>query len=226
MAQETFAKDTSSRTMKQWAQGIFQVFVGLTIAHLGVSMFLISELGTDTFTIFIQGLARATGLWTIGTWHVMILIGLMVLMFVTTKGYIKPGTVVCAFCGGWIIDLFLWIFGDRVSAASPMWLRLVVLLLGLVILSFGMSIAISSNTGVGPNDLIAIILSDKINKVHPIQFRYVRIGCDVFFVVIGFFLGGTIGIGTVIAAVLTGPIVQFFLPYTKKITARIFPELL
>lgn len=217
----SFAADTSQRTLKEWAAGLAILFIGLTIAHLGVALFLISNLGTDTFTILIQGISKTVGL-SIGTCHVITLTLLMVVMLITTKGYMKPGSVVCAFCGGWIIDFFLWIFGDRISFA-PLWLRFAVMCLGCVILSLGMSIVIESNSGTGPNDLIAIILTDKLQKVIHVEFRWVRIACDVIFVVIGVFLGGTLGSGTVAAAFLIGPLVQFFLPGSRKIVERLMP---
>lgn len=224
MPEQEFSKDTSSRTAKDWAQGLLVLLAGLIIAHLGVTLFLLSGMGTDTFTVFIQGLAVRTG-FSIGTCHVAVLILLMVVMLITTKGYVKPGTVVCAFCGGWIIDLFLWLLGGRLNEASPLPVRIVMMLLGCVILSFGMSVVIKSNSGTGPNDLIAMILSDKLNRRWKISFRWVRIGCDLFFVILGFFLGGTVGIGTIIAALLTGPVVQFFLPVSEKIIKKLFPRL-
>ncbi len=219
-----FAKDTSKRTTKEWIQGIIVLFIGLTIAHLGVSLFLISSLGSDTFTIFIQGISIQVGL-SIGTCHVIALILLMIVMTLTTKGYVKAGTVVCAFCGGWIIDFFLWAFGDMVQATSPLWLRLLVMLAGCVILSFGMSIVIKSNTGTGPNDLIAIILTDMVNKKRTVEFRTVRICCDIFFVALGFLAGATVGIGTIAALVLIGPCVQFFLPKSESIIQKVCPGL-
>ena len=146
---------------------------------------------------------------------------LMVVMLLTTKGYVKPGTVVCAFCGGPIIDLFTWLLGDYISADSAMAVRVISMLLGCVILAAGMSIVINSNAGTGPNDLVAVILSDKIEKV---EFRWVRVGCDLFFVVLGFILGGTVGAGTVVAVFLTGPLVQFWLPKTKKCVQAILHE--
>lgn len=224
MSEQSFSKDTSSRTVKDWIQGILVLLVGLTIAHLGVTLFLLSEMGTDTFTVLIQGISRRIGL-SIGTCHVAVLILLMAVMLITTKGYVKPGTVVCAFCGGWIIDIFLWIFGDRISAASPLPLRIAMMLLGCVIMGFGMSVVIKSNSGTGPNDLIAMILSDRINRRKKVSFRWVRIGCDLVFVIGGFLLGGTVGIGTVVAAFLTGPVVQFFLPVSGKIIGKLFPRL-
>lgn len=221
MSDTTFAKDTSRRSIGDWATGLVILFVGLTIAHLGVSLFLISELGSDPFTVLIQGIATTVGL-SIGTCHVIALILLMGVMLVTTKGYVKPGTVVCAFCGGWIIDLFLWLFGDFVTAESPMMLRLAVLVAGCVILSLGMSIVIKSNSGTGPNDLIAIILTDKGKKF---PFSRVRMACDVAFTLAGFLMGGVFGVGTIVAAALIGPIVQFFLPRSEKMIGRLFPNL-
>ena len=134
MSNQTFASDTRNRSVKEWAQGLLTLFIGLTIAHLGVSLFLVSELGSDAFTVMIQGIALTVGL-SVGTIHVIALILLMGVMVLTTKGYVKPGTVVCAFCGGWIIDFFNWIIGDHISGASPMWIRLIAMLAGVVILT-------------------------------------------------------------------------------------------
>ena len=217
---ETFASDTSGRTAADWAKALSILLAGLAVAHLGVTLFLLSELGTDTFTVFIQGLSRLSGL-TVGTVHVIVLCILMILMLLGTKGYVKPGTVVCAFCGGPIIDLFTWLLGDWINGASDMAVRIASMLLGCVILSAGMSIVINSNAGTGPNDLVAVILSDRLPSV---QFRWVRVGCDLFFVVLGFLLGGTVGAGTVAAVFLTGPLVQFWLPRTKKPVQAILQE--
>ena len=69
---EKFASDTSGRNAAAWAKALVILLVGLTVAHLGVTLFLLSELGTDTFTVFIQGLSRVFGL-TVGTVHVIVL---------------------------------------------------------------------------------------------------------------------------------------------------------
>ena len=105
------------------------MLLGLIIAHLGISLFLLSELGTDTFTVFIQGLARTFNL-TVGTFHVIVLCILLVIMLLTTKGYVKPGTILCAFCGGPIIDFFTWLLGDIVNADSILPWRIVAMILG------------------------------------------------------------------------------------------------
>lgn len=224
MAEQNFAKDTSKRTAKQWAQGILVLLTGLIIAHLGVTLFVLTELGTDTFTIFVQGIARTVGL-SIGTCHVIILICLMAVMALTTKGYVKLGTIVCAFCGGWIIDFFMWLLKDWINEGLNLPLRVAVMAAGCIILSLGMSIVIKSNSGTGPNDLIAMILTDKLNQRRKVSFRSVRIACDVFFTVTGILLGGTVGIGTVAAIFLTGPVVQFFLPRSEAVIHKVFSEI-
>ena len=205
-----FASDTSARSAQDWVKALVILLIGLTVAHLGVTLFLQSSLGTDTFTVFIQGLSRVFGL-TVGTVHVIVLCILMAVMLLTTKGYVKPGTVVCAFCGGPIIDAFTWLLQGAINEMSPMALRVASMLVGCVVLSLGMSIVINSNAGTGPNDLVAIILSDKLPNI---EFRWVRVACDLFFVAAGFALGGTVGAGTIVAVLLTGPLVQFWLPKT------------
>lgn len=215
-----FASDTSQRTIGGWVKALLILLIGLMIAHLGVSLFLLAELGTDTFTVFIQGLARTFGL-SVGTVHVIMLCLLMAVMLMTTKGYVKLGTVVCAFCGGPILDFFTWILGGHINGDAGMAVRIISLAAGCIILAAGMSIVINSDAGTGPNDLVAIILSDKLPSV---EFRWVRVGCDVFFVALGFVLGGTVGAGTIAAVFLTGPLVQFWLPKTKKPIARLMKE--
>jgi len=153
--------------------------------------------------------------------HVIVTVTIMLLMLVFTKGYVKPGTAVCAFCGGPIIDFFNSLLGDAVNASSPMAVRIMAVFGGCVILSLGMSIVINSRAGTGPNDLVALVLSDMI---HKLQFRTVRILCDVFFVSLGYVLGGTVGFGTLAAVLLIGPMAQFWLPKTEMITRELIRD--
>ena len=137
--------------------------------------------------------------------HVGMLVLLLVIMLIFTRGYIKPGSFVCAFCGGWIIDLFLWVFSGKIGEGSPLWLRIVCMVAGCIILAFGMSVVIASRSGTGPNDLVAMILSDKVGSRIHLQFRWVRLICDAIFVGLGWLLGGVVGAGTLVAVFLTGP---------------------
>lgn len=201
------------RSLKEWLIRLVLLLLGLTVAHLGVTLFLQSNLGSDPFSVLVQGISTQAGV-SFGTIHVIVTCSLMLLMLVTTRGYVLPGTVVCAFCGGPIIDCFTWLLSGFIHPGLPLPVRVVFSLLGCVILAAGMSLVIRSDAGTGPNDLVAVILADKLKRF---QFRWVRMTCDAVFMLLGLALGGTVGLGTVFAVCLIGPVAQFFFPYSQRI---------
>lgn len=218
---------TSKRNIKEIFIRVIILFVGLTIAHLGVTLFLLADLGADPFNVLIQGLFRTivsvTGakLLTHGYTHVAVSLLIIAVLLLTDKNYVKIGTVICMVCGGPIIDFFTWMLGSIIHAGNPFMMRIVVLALGCVILAFGMTIVIKSDSGTGPNDLVAIVISDKLKK----PFGIVRIVVDVCFVLFGFLLGGAVGIGTLICAALVGPVAGIFLPRSEKVVHSIIKKL-
>ena len=209
------------RSLKEITLRLVLLFTGLVIAHLGVTLFLLTELGADPFNVFVQGIFRTLrnflGMLTHGYTHVSICIIIILLLLIIDKSYIKIGTVVCMVFGGPIIDFFTRILNTFIHAGNPFALRIATLAAGCVILAFGMTIVIKSDAGTVPNDLVAIVISDKLSK----PFGRVRIIVDFCFVAIGFLLGGAVGIGTIISAFLVGPIAGVFLPYSEKIVDRV-----
>ena len=211
------------RSGKEWALRIIILMAGLTIAHLGVTLFLLSELGSDPFNVLIQGLFRSLSgvihspLLTHGRVHIAVCLIIILILLIVDRSYIKIGTVLCMICGGPIIDFFTMLLGPLGIGNASMIVRIPVLVLGCFILAYGMTIVIKSDAGTGPNDLVAIVISDKTKK----KFSVVRIIVDVCFVVIGYLMGGTVGIGTVICAFLVGPVAGLFLPVNEKLVSRI-----
>ena len=213
----TFASNAKKRTVKNWLIRFILLFIGLFIAHFGVVLFVKANMGTDNFTILCQGIAGLSGL-TIGTAQNILMGAMMVVMLIFTRGYVKPGTIVCAFCGGWQIDLYMWLLGDSLSEASPMIIRIIAMVAGCFIIALGKAFCISSDAGAGPNDLFSLIISDKINKHKKVSFSLIRIICDVGLAFLGFALGGVLGVGTFVTMFLTGPILQKFLPPFRRFT--------
>ncbi|MBP3603266.1 MAG: hypothetical protein J6J79_03845 [Lachnospiraceae bacterium] len=207
------------RTLKETILRVIILFIGLVIAHLGVTLFLLADLGADPFNVLIQGLFRTivsiTGfeILTHGYTHVAVSLLIIVVLLIVDKSYVKIGTVICMVCGGPIIDFFTWLLGNIIHAGNPFIMRILVLGLGCVILAYGMTIVIKSDSGTGPNDLVAVVISDKIRK----PFGIVRIIVDICFVVAGFLMGGAVGIGTIICAALVGPVAGIFLPRNEKL---------
>ena len=215
------------RTVKEWAARIIILMVGLTIAHLGVTLFLLTELGSDPFNVLIQGLfrtlSRATG-WgflTHGRVHIAVCFLIILILLVVDRSYIKIGTVLCMICGGPIIDFFTMLLSPLSIQDRAMPVRIITLVLGCAILAYGMTIVIKSDAGTGPNDLVAIVISDKIHK----KFSIVRIVVDVCFVVIGWAAGGVFGIGTIICAFLVGPVAGIFLPVNERMVNGIVKKI-
>jgi uncharacterized membrane protein YczE len=197
--------------------------IGLTIAHLGVTLFLLTELGSDPFNVLIQGLFRTlsslTG-WaflTHGRVHIAVSLLIILALLLTDRSYIKIGTLLCMVCGGPIIDFFTLLLTPLFADISALPVRIIILAFGCVILAYGMTIVIKSDAGTGPNDLVAIVISDKLHR----KFSIVRVAVDVCFVAAGWLLGGTFGLGTVICAALVGPVAGIFLPRNEKIIKKL-----
>lgn len=201
---------------KLWKK-IFLLVLGLTIAHLGVTFFIQADMGADPFNVLVQGIYRSVPWpeflgWSHGRTHMLICFLIIGVLLLADRTYVKIGTVICMILGGPIIDFFTKILGGVINNSLPVPVRAALLIAGCMILACGMTIVIKSEAGTGPNDLVAIVLSDKSRK----PFGIVRVLTDVCFVVIGFFLGGTFGIGTIICAFIVGPVAQLFMPYAEK----------
>lgn len=149
--------------------------------------------------------------------HMFICFFIIIILLFIDKSYIKIGTLICMFLGGPIIDVFTFLLGDLINDSLPLVVRLLILIIGCTILAMGMSIVIKSEAGTGPNDLVAIVWSDKWHK----PFGVIRIITDFLFVFAGFLLGGTFGIGTIICAFVVGPVAQIFMPYAEKLCRKI-----
>ena len=191
------------------------LFCGLTVAHLGVTLFLLTNLGADPFNVFVQGinhLMRGLNL-THGIIHMCISFMIIIVLLITDRSYIRAGTIVCMFCGGPIIDFFMSMLNGLDIGNMGLAIKITVLILGCVILAFGMTIVIRSEAGTGPNDLVAVVISEKGH----FNFGLTRVITDSIFVITGFMLGGKFGTGTIICAFLVGFIADFFMPYSQKL---------
>lgn len=201
---------------REWFVRVALLLLGLTIAHLGVTLFLQADMGSDPFNVLIQGLFRFfpwPAFLTHGGVHVGVSFLIILVLLVVDRSYIRIGTLLCMVLGGPIIDVFTLLLAPVVHSQSALVLRLLALVLGCVILAFGMTIVIKSGAGTGPNDLVAVVISDKSGK----KFGVVRIVVDVCFAGVGFALGGTLGLGTVICACLVGPTAQLLFPFSERL---------
>ena len=205
-------------TRRELAVRVALLLAGLCVAHLGVTLFLQSDLGSDPFNVFVQGLFRgipwpAFAAMTHGRTHLLVSLVILLVLLAVDRSYVGIGTVLCMALGGPIIDVYTLWLSPVIHGGLPLPLRLALLVAGCVILAFGMTIVIRSQAGTGPNDLVAVVLSDKLRK----PFGPVRIGVDLTFALVGLALGGVVGLGTVICAFLVGPAAQLFFPISQRL---------
>lgn len=192
--------------------------LGMSIIQFGVALFLRMNIGSDPFTVFTQGLANTLNNLvmnvTTGTANRIILVVLFSIILLLNKNHIKIGTIICVIGVGPIIDL-----GIRVVSVLPVesysyLLKMFLIALGCFIIAIGFSILSATKVGVSPNDIIPFIIKERINC----EYRWIRICMDAFLLIGGFMLGGTVGVGTIIAMATTGPFIQLCLPYGQKFT--------
>lgn len=215
-----------NRSLKEWIVRALILLVGLTIAHLGVTLFLLSDLGADPFNVFVQGVfgklsGLSAGVFTHGRVHMIISLLIIVVLLFVDRSYVKIGTVICMVCGGPFIDFFTWVLGYILPETLPLWGRFLMLVLGCVVLAYGMTIVIKSDAGTGPNDLVAVVLSDKTGK----KFSVVRLLVDAAFALIGLALGGTLGVGTIVCIALVGPVAGIFLPVNERLVGKVLKKM-
>lgn len=211
-------KERKRRTLREWTVRFGLLFVGLCIAHLGVTLFLLTELGSDPFNVFVQGLFRCIpwpdwAAMTHGRVHLLVSLLILLVLLAMDRSYVGIGTVGCMALGGPIIDVYTRWLSPVICGGAPLWERLGLLVAGCLILAFGMTLVIRSQAGTGPNDLVAVVLSDKLKK----PFGPVRVAVDCAFAGAGLAMGGVVGIGTVVCAFLVGPAAQLFFPVSETI---------
>lgn len=185
---------------------------GLVVMSLGVTMTIKGQaLGTSPWDVLHIGLYKNLGL-TIGAWN--IIIGILVIGFtsILLKELPKMGTWLNMLLCGFFIDIFNWLLPNT---DTLIW-EITYFCLGIVVLGFGAGMYIAPNLGAGPRDSLMLWMVDRFGGT----IKRTRTGIEVIVAIIGWFLGGPIGIGTVIIALTSGYIIQFALPYFRKLLLK------
>ncbi len=176
------------------------LITGLFLFSVGVVMSLYSNLGMSPWGVFQFGLAQMLPL-TFG--QVSQVVGLAVLILGWALGF-PPGlgTVANMYLVGLFIDLVMaWNLLPQPVGLVP---QMAMLVLGIVVIGIASLLYLRAQLGAGPRDGLMVGLVTKLDR--PVS--QVRIAIEVTVLVMGFFLGGPVGVGTILNALLTGPIVQ------------------
>ena len=183
------------------ARRLVQLYGGLTLYGVSASLILLSGLGNDPWDVFHQGLFRQTG---IGTgWWVCIVGALVLLLWIPLKQRPGLGTVSNVIVIGVAVEAMLAAFDEATDPAT----RVALLVSGIVLNGVATGAYIGARFGPGPRDGLMTGLAARGHSI-----RVVRTGIELSVLVLGFLLGGTVGIGTLLYAVSIGPLAHVFVP--------------
>lgn len=179
-----------------------QLLLGLAMYGISLAMFIRAGLGLDPWDVFHQGVSEKTGL-SIGV-VVIVVSFLVLLLWIPLRQMPGIGTLANAVLVGLFADLGLWLIPEFFHLGGQ-----IALLAGAVALN-GIASAcyIGARLGPGARDGLMTGLVRRTGW----SVRLVRTGIEVTVLAIGWLLGGSVGVGTVVYALAIGPLVQLLLP--------------
>ena len=194
-------------SFKGYAKRIFIVTFGLVFAAYGVGLTVTAELGVSPWDVFSQGVALKLSE-LLGTEVMMgtitqITAALVILVDIALKEKIGVATIIDTCIFGGALNFFL--RHNMLPYPETFAVRFICMLLGYIIWGLGIYIYMKPALGAGPKDALFVIFAKR--KI-PVAIAKNSIEAVVF--VIGWVLGGTIGIGTVVAVFAMGYIIEFW----------------
>ena len=185
--------------------------IGLCIVQFGVAIFLDLNIGSDPFTVFMQGIARTFKV-TPGMANRILTIAILMILVCYDRKYINIGTLISIIGVGVILDGMLRIIAPVELENLSIGLKIIMFIIGCMIIAIGFPIIKLSGLGLAPNDIVYMAIVEHLHK----PYGMVRMSVDAIYLVIGFLMHGVVGIGTVICIVCLGPIMEFFMNHLEK----------
>ncbi|MCQ8213018.1 hypothetical protein NON08_10840 [Cetobacterium somerae] len=188
--------------MKHELLKYLKLMIGLLLCALGVVTILNSNLGLSPWDVLNQGLNKTIGI-TLG--EANLLVGAFVVLFsIFLKQPIGSGTIINFLLVGVFIDMYIYL--DIIPKGDLLLKKIIILIVGILIFSYGCYVYISTGLGCGPRDGLMVILTKK--SKYPLW--KIKTCIEIVVLSFGYILGGTIGIGTVISSLCVGPLIQYF----------------
>ena len=189
---------------------LIMLVIGLFLFGLGEAIIIGSGSGVSPWTVLAQGISSKTDL-SIGV--ATFLISIFILIFwVPLKQIPGIGTILNAIIIASAIDLTL----GFIPKPELIYLKILQASFGILIVGIGSGIYLASNLGTGPRDGLMIGLQQKTNTSIPL----IRTIIEITAVTVGWFLGGIVGIGTILFVFGIGPCVGVGLTLVEKVSKK------
>lgn len=188
---------------------ILQLLVGLPLYGIGAALTVAAGLGVDPWTVFAEGISQRTG---IGVGWVTNIVGLLLLVaWIPLRQKPGIGTIANILILGTAMQITLWL----VPPISGVVAQFATLVGGILLVAIASGLYIGARFGPGPRDGLMTGLHSRFG----IPIWAARGSVEVTVLILGWLLGGTVGIGTVLFALTIGPLVHITLPLLD--TARV-----
>jgi uncharacterized protein len=185
------------------------LFTGLFVIANGIVFLINANLGVNPWDVLHIGLANQFGI-TIG--RVTQIVGLL-LIAISYFFKVRPniGTILNMIFLGLFIDLVIgW---GYVPLPQPLPDKIIFFIIGIVLFGFGVAFYISPNLGAGPRDSMMLALT----RATKLRVGLIRTIMEVVVATAGYFLGGPLGIGTVIFALTLGIFMEAGFVFVRRI---------
>jgi uncharacterized membrane protein YczE len=186
----------------------FYLMLGNWLYGTGEAILIKADIGQSPGTVLAQGIQNLTGD-TIGWTSFYISIGVMFL-WIPLKNKVGIGTVLNIIFVSVAIDVMMPVFPSPDSYA----VSVVMVLIGILVIGLGSAFYIPSNLGPGPRDGLMTGLHYRTG----IPIGRVRFVIEAVFLLAGWLLGGSVGLGTVLVTVLVGEVVAIFFGIVSRVS--------
>jgi uncharacterized membrane protein YczE len=191
---------------KLYAEKLARCITGLAFFGFGIALFLRANLGLAPWDIFHKGLSKKLDI-SIG----LVIVGvglLLLLLWIPLRQRPGVGTILNAIEIGLVVNLTKPLIGEP----DQLIIRALMVIAGVLVIGLGSALYIGAGLGSGPRDGLMLGLSKYAIRGHQISIRVGRTFVELTVMVAGLFLGGSIGVGTLIFMFGIGPLVQLILP--------------
>lgn len=195
---------------------LLRFFGGLAIIQLAVASFLKIGIGSDSFTVFMQGLSKVLSV-SVGTANFLLTLLLLLVVFWLDKSQFRIGMVFAVLFAGLFLDGMSVLVDHILPEAPSLFLIVTEFALTCIVVSIGFPLLKSAGLGVAPNDALYLAISNRTGKPYGL----VRVLVDGVYLILGFFCGGVIGVGTVVCVIAIGPMMQFVMDHLIRQTDKV-----
>lgn len=190
------------------------VCLGLTIFGIGEALLISASAGVSPWTVLAQGISILSG-WSIGVTTLLVSLAVL-LLWIPLSQTPGLGTILNAV----IISLVLEISLPYLPQPDIYLLQIAEGVIGILLVGFGSGLYLIANLGPGPRDG----LMTGLQSLTGFPIARVRTSIEVIVVLLGWMLGGTVGLGTLIFAFGIGPAVSIGLYSVNYFSTRSTPD--